>query len=105
MTVAKIHPGICGMITEIRAKSEDGQNVNLEISSSCPSIAALNDTLSSVDAYQVCFAKFSESPVYKKAEESFKHAACPVPAGIVKAVEAEAGLALPKDVIMTIEKS
>ncbi len=104
MTIVKIEPGICGMISTIKAESEDGQTVNLEIESVCPSIAALNQSLATVDAYEVCFAKFSASPVYQAAEENFKHAACPVPTAIIKAIEAEAGLALPKDVSMVIEK-
>ena len=33
------------------------------------------------------------------------HAACPVPAGIVKAVEVAAGLALPKDASIRLIKS
>ena len=32
------------------------------------------------------------------------HAACPVPVGIVKAIEVEAGLALPADVTIKISK-
>jgi hypothetical protein len=32
------------------------------------------------------------------------HAACPVPVGIIKAIEVEAKLALPKDVLMKIAK-
>jgi hypothetical protein len=32
------------------------------------------------------------------------HAACPVPVGIIKAIEVEAGLALPADVIIKISK-
>ncbi len=104
MTIVKVHPGICGMISTIKAVSEDGQMVNLEIESVCPSITALNEALKTVDAYQVCFAKFSASPVYQAADENFKHAACPVPAAIIKAIEAEAGLALAKDVSVVIEK-
>jgi hypothetical protein len=33
------------------------------------------------------------------------HSACPVPVGIIKAVEVEAGLALPADVSIKISRS
>jgi hypothetical protein len=33
------------------------------------------------------------------------HAACPVPVGIIKAVEVEMGMALPMDVIIKINKT
>jgi hypothetical protein len=31
-----------------------------------------------------------------------KHAACPVPSGIIKAIEVASGLALPKDASITV---
>lgn len=111
MTTVEINPGICGLPTKVTASSEDGQTVQLTIQSACPTIQGLQPNLKEVDAFQVCFSRFSESPVYRAVEENqageknFKHAACPVPAGIIKAVECEAGLALPKQVEFTIEKS
>jgi hypothetical protein len=33
------------------------------------------------------------------------HPACPVPAGIIKAVEVEAGMALPKDAAILVTKT
>jgi len=33
-----------------------------------------------------------------------KHAACPVPSGIIKAIEVAAGLALPKDASIQVSK-
>ncbi|WP_319478327.1 DUF6951 family protein [Marispirochaeta aestuarii] len=99
----ELDPGICGLKTRIEASSEDGRLVRLGIESQCPSIQALEESLEEVDAYQVCFADFRDSPVYKAAGEHFKHAACPVPSAIIKAVEAAAGLALPKDVRFTFE--
>jgi hypothetical protein len=52
----------------------------------------------------VAFANFMENPVYIAAAKHYKHAACPVPSGIVKAIEVACGLALPKDVSFKIEK-
>lgn len=111
MTSVHINPGICGLPTKVTANSEDGQTVSLSIQSSCPNIQLFADKLTEVDAFEVCFARFSESPVYQAMEKSqagdknFRHAACPVPSGIIKAVECAAGLALPAKVEFEIEKS
>lgn len=105
MTTVKVQPGICGLLTEIQAESDDGQNVRLALESECPAITAMGGELPTVDGYSAAFAKFSESPVYQAAEKHFKHAACPVPMAMIKAVEVACGLALPKDVDVSIERS
>ncbi|MBE0428269.1 MAG: hypothetical protein IBX61_00135 [Thermoleophilia bacterium] len=43
------------------------------------------------------FVRFMENPVYRAADRHLKHVSCPVPAGILMALEAEAGFRLPKD--------
>ncbi|WP_319560529.1 DUF6951 family protein [Marispirochaeta sp.] len=105
MIRVEVDPGICGLRTTIQASSEDGRLVKITIDSQCPSIRALGESLGELDAFQVCFTGFQDSPVYQAAAEHFKHAACPVPAAIIKAVEAAAGLALPKNTIFTIERT
>lgn len=104
MITVTVDAGICGFISTIRAESDDGQTVRVSVDSKCESVAALGPELAVCDAFSVAFSKFGESPVYKAADKHFKHGACPVPAAIVKAVEAAANLALPKDVTMTIAK-
>ena len=44
------------------------------------------------------FKRVLDNPVYTKGATCLKHVACPVPSGILKALEVEAGLAVPKDV-------
>jgi hypothetical protein len=54
------------------------------------------------DAYALCFSKPGTGELYEYAAENFPgHAGCPVIAGIAKCVEAECGLALPRDVAIT----
>lgn len=102
MATVTVNAGICGFVSVIKAESDDGETVRLSIDTKCPAVTALAAEIPTVDAYTVAFAKFSESPIYQAAEKHFKHAACPVPCAIVKAVEVAANLALPKDVTMTI---
>ena len=55
------------------------------------------DDISQVDTMSV-FTNPPANPVYRSAAKHIKHAACPVMSGILKAIEVEAGLALPCDV-------
>ncbi|MBI4975908.1 MAG: hypothetical protein HZC28_00405 [Spirochaetes bacterium] len=105
MVNVAVDPGICGLPSVIHAESSDMQTVHVTIDSECPSIKALEAELSAVEGYGVTFAKFSASAVYQAADKHFKHAACPVPAAIVKAVEVACNLALPKDVTFTITRT
>ncbi len=103
MTKTVINAGVCGFKTTIKAESQDGQNVNLQIESDCPDIRKMAESLKDVDAFSAVFGKMTDSPVYKLAAEHCSHAACPVPMGILKSIEAAGSLALPKDVSVTIE--
>jgi hypothetical protein len=102
----KVHvdPGICGLHTDINVYSEDMQKATVEISSQCPSIQAMAPELTEIDPMQEAFAQVGETQVYEIAKKHCKHAACPVPSAIVKGIEAAAGLALPKNVHITIDK-
>jgi hypothetical protein len=98
MKTVKINPGVCGFLTEVKATTEDGQTVRLEIKSSCEHVKRLAALLGGeVDGYAACFGRCGGGSVYDAAREACRHVACPVPAGIVKCVEAECGFALPKD--------
>ena len=104
MAKATISAGVCGFVTTVTAVSEDGQNTRLTITSDCPNYKDLGRELTQADAYEVCFAKAGEGKIYETCRKYCKHASCPVPAGIVKAVEAACGLALPRDAAIKVEK-
>jgi len=105
MVNVTVDAGICGFISIIKAHALDEQTVEVSIESKCDAVAALANEIKNVDAFSVVFAKYGVSPVYQAADKHFKHAACPVPCAIVKAIEAAAALALPKDVVINIEKT
>jgi hypothetical protein len=69
----------------------------VEFETDCGYVEKLAAQLSEVDPYREISYR-GEGPVtFKLAAEHLVHPACPVPAGIIKAIEVEAGLALPKD--------
>jgi hypothetical protein len=61
------------------------------------------EVLGELDMFEI-FKPLTEPQVYRAAAQTVKHAACPVPSAILKAVEVAAELALPKDVIIKIER-
>lgn len=104
MAKATIMAGVCGFKTEVLAQKSQGFNVSLEINSDCPAFSDLNEQLTEVDGMSCIMDKVGQGPVYEACRVSCKHSACPVPMGIIKAVEVEAGLALPKDASVTVTK-
>ena len=103
MAKAEIAAGICGFHASVEA-SMDGEMVNLRISSDCPAIQKLAVELTQVNPYKEISARRAVPTILQAGLKYCTHAACPVPVGIIKAMEVEAGLALPQDVVIKISK-
>lgn len=104
MATVQVTPGICGLQTRMIITADEDQAVTILIESDCPHIRAMQAELNDLDGYEACFARFSSSAVYAAADKHCQHLACPVPAAIIKGIEVACGLALPKDVVIQIEK-
>ena len=106
MVVTDIQAGICGFRTTVRARSDDMQNVTLEIESTCEKISALAARLGPIDAYQEIGDGF-DGVVLTAARVALKGccAGCAVPSGIFKTVQVAGGVALPAPISITIERS
>jgi len=99
MTKVRVDPGQCGMAAVVEVKKKDKGVFGLRITSDCDMVRKLAEevpTLKLADA----FKKLLENPVYKKGATCIRHVACPVPCAILKALEVEAGLGVPRDVTM-----
>ena len=97
-----IDAGICGFHTTACATSQDDQNVSFEVESDCEKICQLGALLKEkglIDAYQE-ISPSVESVVMCASRAALKGccAGCAVPAGLFKAMQVAAGLALPKDI-------
>ncbi len=96
MAKAEIESGICGFCTTVTTTGE-GRKVRVEFETECGYVEQLAEALTEVDPYREISYR-GEGPVtLRLAAEHLVHPACPVPSGIIKAIEVEAGLALPKD--------
>ena len=104
MSTVIVKPGVCGMESKIVVTKKDRKTSELTIETKCPYINKIKDELKEIEGMTEVFNKFSTSKVYELANKHCKHLACPVPSGIIKAIEVESGLALPRNVEMIITK-
>lgn len=100
-----ISAGVCGFVTEVTALSEDGQHVALDLTSTCDKIAALGGAMPTVDAFAEISAGF-DGELWATLRPAFRGccAGCVVPAGIFKAMQVAAGLALSQSATVSVER-
>jgi hypothetical protein len=103
MARAEILAGICGFKTHVEACME-GEACALSIESDCGNVLKLAEELRRVDPIQEITYLNDGPATLRLAKECSFHTACPVPNGIIKAVEVEAGLALPADASITVSR-
>ena len=104
-----VDAGICGFQTKINADSDDSQNVTFKIISGCEKAKAFGEALIAkgpVDGYAE-IGEGTDGVILTTAREFMKGccAACAVPVGAFKAMQVAAGVALPKDVTLTISNT
>ena len=104
MAKVKVDAGICGFSTEIIAEQSEGGAVAIRFQSTCPHVVKARADLQSVEPYSEIFRKPHETRVYQALSPHLPHVACPLYSGFLKAIEAAAGLALPKDAHILIRK-
>lgn len=102
---ATIQAGICGFVTDVVARSEDEQNVQFAVESTCEKIRELAERLPAVDAYEELGSGF-DGQVHGAVRASLRGccSGCIVPAGIFKAMQVAAGTALPRDASVCFER-
>ncbi|MBF7097892.1 DUF6951 family protein [Alkalibacter mobilis] len=104
MSTVFVKPGVCGLDTTITVEKVGRSGVKVSMDTKCPYVKKMEADLQEIDGFSECFSKFADSKVYQSANNNCKHLACPVPSGIIKAIEVESGLALPRDVEFNIQK-
>ena len=100
MIEATIDAGACGFTNIVKVKRK-GLGFKVEVKTDCKLIEKYAEDIETLDK-DVVFKKMPVNPVYQKAD--ILHTVCPVPCGILKACEAEAGLALKKTVKIDLEE-
>ncbi len=103
-----INAGICGFVTSAEVSSPDNQNVEFRVSSNCEKIAKLGKSLRQhepIDAYEE-INPASDGVLMGLVREHLRGccSGCVVPSGLFKAMQVAAGLALPKDISISLSK-
>ncbi len=104
MAKAEVFSGACGFHTVIET-TQDGRVCKVAIQSECAAIQRLANELTEVDPFQEISFRRKMPLTMEMAAKFCSHAACPVPVGIIKAVEVESKLALPVDVSIKITRT
>lgn len=103
MARSEIYAGICGFKTEVETRME-GSRCSIQIESNCPAIQRMAEELNEVDPFEEISFRGNGGLTLTLGAKHCAHAACPVTVGIIKAIEVEAGLALPADVTIKVSK-
>ena len=97
MTTVVVNSGACGFTVTIKAEKGKERKITLSLDTSCEMVQKMLADIATVDG-RVTLVGFRDNPVYQSAARHLKHVACPVPSAILKAIETEAGMNVPKDV-------
>ena len=102
MTHVIVEPGVCGFTTDVKVEMLDRKTAKLDVQTGCKMIAKLVDDLGeSVNAFDL-LGMSGADPLLETGRLGTRiHAACPVIAGISKAVEAACQMALPRNASIT----
>ena len=92
----EINSGACGLNTTVETKM-NGHTCAILIDSECEAMRALAAELTEVDPFQEITFRGEGPKTLQLGTDHCYHTACPVPIGIIKAVEVAAGLNLPVD--------
>jgi hypothetical protein len=102
VTRVVVEAGICGFTTTVEATKTGKRRVSVVVESDCEGVAEMNGQLQDMDWLEA-LGPPGKSVVWNCACAHIKHPSCPVPMGILKAIEVELDLALPKDVVIRFE--
>lgn len=97
MTKVTVNSGACGFTVTITAEKGKDKKVLIALDTACEMVQKMLADIATVDQ-RVTLIGYSDNPIYRSAAKHLKHVACPVPSAILKAIETEAGMNVPKDV-------
>ncbi len=96
MTTVTIQSGACGFTTTVTVEKTKNGKLAITVETQCEMVKKMCEEIRELDRFAP-LTGFSNNPVYSAAGKHLRHVACPVPSGLLKALEVEAGLNVPKD--------
>ncbi len=102
MTKVCVDPGACGFICLIEVSQTGRYKVMVRLQSQCKQIAKLAAEITEIDFMDIMRGAFGQNPIFLSAARCKLHPSCPIPTALVKAVEAALGMAVNKNVTITL---
>jgi hypothetical protein len=102
MTRIVVEPGICDFTTVVKVTKLSARRVRVVINTDCDMVSEMNSKLKELN-WRDALGHQGDSFIHKTSTRHIKHAACPIPVAILKAIEVEVGAAAPKDVVIHFE--
>ena len=98
MIKVEVFSGICGFTTRIEVEKKEQYVAICKMEGQCPNCSKVAAILAEepLNVMDELFRK-GQSKVIAACQSNLPHVSCPVPAGILKALEVGVGLALPAD--------
>ena len=98
-----VDAGICGRTATIDVVGLPDHRATVTVTSDCEMVSKMGEELEEVDWLSLWEQEGDGYSAYKAASQCTQHFMCPVPVAVLKAIEVEAGLALPKDVTFSFK--
>lgn len=103
MTRLIVDPGACGFTCEIEIQKVGKYQVTVNIQSKCKQINKLAQNVTEVDFLEIYRGSYGQNYISQSAARCKLHPSCVIPCALIKAIEAELGMAVKKDVVFTYE--
>ena len=104
MTRLIIEPGACGFTCKIDVEKVEKYQVIARLQSQCKQIKKLASEVGEIDFMEISRGAFGQNYISQSAARCKLHPSCPIPCGLIKAIEAELGMAVKKNVGLTYEE-
>ena len=96
MTTVVVNSGACGFTVTVKAEKGKDRTIAVFLDTTCEMVQKMRGDIATADRMPALVG-FHDNLVYQSAAKHLKHVACPVPSAILKAIETEAGMNVPKD--------
>jgi len=104
MTKLFVEAGICGRTATIEVIGLPGHRAAVTVTSDCEMVNKMGEGLKEINWLSLWKRRGNGYSAYKAALRSIRDITCPIPVAVLKAIEVEAGIALPKDVAFSFER-
>ncbi len=103
VTKVTVNSGVCGFSVIVSAEKTAEKTVRVSLETECEMVRSMAVDIQPMDLRSF-FTNHLQNTVYRAAAAHIRHIACPVPAAVLKAIEVELGLALPRDATITFHR-